>query len=80
MVQAAFPEEFDETEKSREENLEEWLDIAEQIEVDEGDVTASEVMPDDLDLAEDTLDDDLLNEFGMHVEEIPLDEDEDDEA
>lgn len=72
MVQAAFPEEFDETDKIREENLEEWLDVAEQIELDEGDVSASEVMQGDLDLADDSLDDDLLNEYGMHVEDEDL--------
>ena len=74
MVQSAFPEEFDETEQSREENLDEWLDMAEQKEIDEGDVTPSEIMPGDLELAEDSLDDDVLNEYGMHVEEQPADE------
>jgi hypothetical protein len=75
MTGPAFPEEFDETEQTREENMDEWLDVTEQIEMDEGDVTPSEVMPGDLELAEDTLDDDLLNEYGMHVEELPPDED-----
>jgi hypothetical protein len=74
MVQAAFPEEFDETEQAREENLDEWMDVTEQQEMDEGDVTPSEIMPGDLELAEETLDDDLMNEYGMHVEVKPPDE------
>jgi hypothetical protein len=74
MMQPSFPEEFDENEKTREENLDEWMDMAEQKEIDEGDVTASEIMPGDLELADETLDDDVLNEYGMHVEEVPADE------
>lgn len=74
MTGPAFPEEFDETEQIREENLDEWMDVVEQQEMDEGDVTSSEVMPGDLELGEETLDDDLLNEYGMHVEELPPDE------
>jgi len=67
--QASFPEEMDETEKAREENRDEWMDILQQKELDEGDVTESEIMPGDLELAEETLDDELLNENGMHIEE-----------
>ena len=74
MTQASFPEELDETEQVREENRDEWMDMAEQKEVDEGDVTPSEIMPGDLELAEETLDDDLMNEYGMHIEEAPDDE------
>ena len=75
MTQASFPEEMGESKKTRQRNLDEWMDIVEEKEVDEGDVTASEIMPGDLELAEDTLDDDLLNEYGMHIEEEPEDED-----
>jgi len=71
MVWQAFPEKSDEDEEERDENLDEWMDMAEQKEVDEGDVTQSEIMPDDLELADETLDDDLMNELGMHVEEEP---------
>ncbi|HLU09324.1 MAG TPA: hypothetical protein VK003_06630 [Oceanobacillus sp.] len=67
--QASFPEEMDETEQAREENRDEWMDILQQKELDEGDVTESEIMPGDLELAEETLDDELLNENGMHIEE-----------
>lgn len=66
--QASFPEEMDETEQAREENRDEWMDILQQKELDEGDVTESEIMPGDLELAEETLDDELLNENGMHIE------------
>ena len=71
MVWQAFPEKSDEDEEERDENLDEWMDMAEQKEFDEGDVTQSEIMPDDLELADETLDDDLMNELGMHVEEEP---------
>lgn len=69
-----FPEEFEQDEQTRLENLDEWMDVAEEKELDEGDVTQSEIMPGDLELAEKTLDDDLLNEYGLHVEEVPPDE------
>jgi hypothetical protein len=71
MVWQAFPEKSDEDEEARDENLDEWMDMAEQKEVDEGDVTESEIMPDDLELADETLDDEFMNELGMHVEEEP---------
>lgn len=74
MTGPAFPEEFDETEQAREENMDEWMDMVQEMEVNEGDATASELMPNDLDLGEDALDDDLLNENGMHIEELPPDE------
>lgn len=76
MVQPAFPEEFDESDETREENLDEWMDMVQEMELNEGDVTASDIVPEDLELAEDSLDDDVLNEYGMHVEELPPDEDE----
>ncbi len=74
MTGSDFPEEFDEDEQTRFENLDEWMDVAQEKEVDEGDVTQSEIMPGDLELAERTLDDDLLNEYGLHIEEVPPDE------
>lgn len=72
--QPSFPEEMGETERARQQNLDEWMDMVEQKEVDEGDVTVSEIMPGDLELADETLDDELLNENGMHIEEEPEDE------
>jgi hypothetical protein len=74
MVQSAFPEEFDENKRTREENLDEWLDEVEQMEVDEGDVTPSEIMEGDLELSDEFLDDELLNEAGIHIEEVLPDE------
>lgn len=66
-----FPEEFDESKADRQRNLAEWMDVSEQIEVDEGDVTASEIMPGDTDLSDEGLDEDLLmDERGMHIEEF----------
>lgn len=66
-----FPEEFGENKADRQRNLAEWLDVSEQMQVDEGDVTASEIMPGDTDMADEGLDEDLLmDEQGMHIEEF----------
>lgn len=68
MTSPHFPEDLDEEAGLRDENRREWLDVVQQREADEGDQSASEIMPGDMALSEAEIDDDgLYDEVGITI-------------